>query len=191
MPSPNLIFQRLLKELRPVLAEQGFRRKSQNFVTEAAECWGVINFQKSLYSPAGQKDFTLNLAIVSKRILRFYGEASDQAPRHYASHWDIRIGQLIPGGRARWWTLSDERSLANVAPEITKYILQLGVPIIRDHLNEAGLLKLWKSKNPGRFEYPTLKFKSILLAEQGELEKLPPIFERIMDICRGGVAQSG
>ena len=191
MESSDQLFQRLLNDLSPALRKQGFRRKSQNFVMESAECWGIINFQKSLYSRAGQKNFTVNLAIAAKRILRFYGEPINEPPRYYASHWEIRIGQLIPGRLDRWGILSDELSFHVVAPEVTKYLLQLAVPIVRDNLSEAGLLKLWDSNKPGRFEYPTLKFKSILLAEQGELEKLPPIFDRIMEICRGGAAQEG
>src|SRR5579864_6010072 len=97
MLSPDQLFQRLLKELRPTLAEQGFRRKGQNFVIESTECWGQINFQKSLHSAAGEKDFTVNVAIAAKRILSFYGEPTAQPPRYYASHWDIRMWDLIPG----------------------------------------------------------------------------------------------
>ena len=55
MQSPDQQFQRLLKELRPTLAEEEFRRKGQNFVIESPDCWGMINFQKSLYSAPGQK----------------------------------------------------------------------------------------------------------------------------------------
>jgi hypothetical protein len=191
MQSPDQLFQRLLKELRPTLAKQGFRRKSQNFVIESTDCWGTINFQKSLYSPAGQKNFTINLAIAAKRILRFHGESTAQPPRYYASHWDLRIGDLISGNLDRWWTLSSEHSYDLVAAEVTKHIVELVVPMIRNHLSEVGLLQLWDSKNPGRFEYPTLKYKSILLAERGELEMLPAIFERIREICRHGAAEAG
>jgi len=42
-PASDLLFRRLLKELRPALVEHGFRRSSQNFVIESAEGWGVIN----------------------------------------------------------------------------------------------------------------------------------------------------
>ncbi|HZC24653.1 MAG TPA: hypothetical protein VE866_15030, partial [Candidatus Binatia bacterium] len=64
-------------------------------------------------------------------------------------------------------------------------------PIIRDHLSEEGLLNLWDSSHGGRFEYPTLKHKSVLLAEQGHFERLPAIFERMRGICRGGTAEEG
>jgi len=92
MPPSDLLFQRLLKDLRPVLAEHGFRRKSQNFVIESPQCWGIINFQKSLYSSAGRKRFTVNVAIAVKRILRFYGEPANAPPLHYKCHWEVRLG---------------------------------------------------------------------------------------------------
>lgn len=191
MQSPDQQFQRLLKELRPTLAEEEFRRKGQNFVVESPDCWGMINFQKSLYSAPGQKNFTINLAIAAKRILRFRGEPSALPPRYYASHWNIRIGHLIPGNLDRWWALSVEHPYEVVAHEVTKYIVELAIPIIRSHLSEEGLLQLWDSKNAGGFEYPILRYKSILLAERGEFDKLPAIFERIEKICRGGAAEAG
>jgi hypothetical protein len=190
MQSPDQLFQRLLKELRPTLAKEGFRRKSQNFVAESLENWGIINLQKSLYSATEQKSFTINLAIAAKRILRFHGEPTAQPPIYYASHWNIRIGDLIPGNLDRWWALSDEQSYGVIAHEVTKYIVELAIPIIRNHLSEEGLLQLWESRSPGRFEFPNLKYKSILLAERGEFEKLPAIFERIEEICRGGAAEA-
>ena len=191
MPSPEQLFQQLLKKLRPTLVQQGFRRKGQNFVAESPECWGLINFQKSIYSPATEKNFTVNLAIAAKRVMLFYEESIAQAPRYYASHWVIRIGELIPEHRDRWWTLSTEASYGPIASAVEKHICELAAPIIRTHLTEEGLIALWNSKHFGGFEYPILKYKSILFAERGEFEKLPAIFERILEICHGGPAQVG
>lgn len=191
MALPEQLFRRLLKELRPLLAREGFRRKSQTFIIESPECWGMINFQKSLYSPAEQKNFTINLAIAAKRIMLFHGESAAQAPRYYAGHWVIRIGELLPGRSDRWWTLSDEHSYDVVATEVTKHVIELAGPLIRTHISEEGLLALWDGKHFGGFEYPVLKHKSILLAERGELEKLPAMFDRIREICRGSAAEAG
>jgi hypothetical protein len=190
VPPSDLLFQRFLKDLRPVLAEQGFRRKSQNFVIESPQCWGIINFQKSLHSSAGQKTFTVNVAIAAKRILRFYDEPADAPPLHYKCHWEVRLGQLIPGRSDRWWTLSDEASYDSAFTEVTGLITEKAVPIVKDHLTEEGLLELW-GKILGGFEYPRLKEKSILLAERNEFDQLPSIFLRIREICRGGAAEEG
>ncbi|SRR5712691_11265917 len=190
MASSDLLFQRLLKQLRPVLAELGFRRRSQNFVIESPDCWGVINFQKSLYSSAGQKTFTVNVAIAAKRIMRFYDEPADKPPFHYKCHWEVRLGQLIPGCSDRWWTLSNEASYDSALAEVAGLITEKAVPIVKDHLTEDGLLELW-CKTLGGFEYPRLKEKSILLAERNEFDQLPSIFLRIREICRGGAEAEG
>jgi hypothetical protein len=190
VPPSDLLFQRLLKDLRPVLSEHGFRRKSQNFVIESPDCWGVINFQKSLYSSAGQRTFTVNVAIAAKRILRFYDEPADAPPLHYKCHWEVRLGQLIPGCSDRWWTLSGEDSYQPTLTEVRDLITAKAVPIVKDHLTEEGLLELW-GKILGGFEYPRLKEKSILLAERKEFDQLPGIFMRIREICHGGSAEEG
>jgi Domain of unknown function (DUF4304) len=186
----DLLFRRLLKELRPTLAEYGFRRHSQNFVIESPECWGVINFQKSLYSSAQQKRFTVNVAIAAKRVLRFYNEPDDKSPLHYKCHWEARLGHLSHGSSDRWWTLSDEASYQPVFAEVKGLIADRAVPIVKDHLTEETLLTLW-GKNVGGFEYPMLKHKSILLAAQSKFTELPAVFERIREICRGGLAEPG
>ena len=138
---------------------------------DSAECWGIINLQKSRYSLPEQQKFTINLAIAAKRILRFYGEPADRAPRHFTCHWQIRIGQLIPGTLDHWWVFSDEKSYAPAAAEVMQLVTTKAVGLIQEHLSERGLLQLWDTYLG--FEYPTLKYKSILLAERGEFEKLP------------------
>src|SRR4051794_13864879 len=132
MSSANLLFGQLLQDLRHRLATEGFRRKSQNFVIATSECWGIINFQKNLHSSSGEKRFTVNLAIAAKRILRFHGEPEDKPPLYYASHWQIRIGELIPGQTDRWWTLTDEASYAQVFPEVEELIASHAVPLIKN-----------------------------------------------------------
>src|SRR5262249_1318628 len=103
------VFQRLLRNLRPLMAANGFRRRSQNFICESPECWGVINFQKSRYSSVGHKSFTVNIAIASKRILQYQGKSANAPPPSYACHWaEIRIGSLMADHKDKWWTLSDE-----------------------------------------------------------------------------------
>ena len=123
-------------------------------------------------------------------MLRFYNEPDDKSPLHYKCHWEVRLGQLIPESGDRWWTLSDEASYVPVFAEVKELIADRAVPIVKDHLTEETLLTLW-GKNVGGFEYPMLKHKSILLAELGRFPELPAVFERIREICRGGLAESG
>jgi hypothetical protein len=97
----------------------------------------------------------------------------------------------MPDRRDKWWTLSDESSYASVESEVQKAVSELAIPLIKPHLTEQGMLELWTSKTPGPFEYPALKCKSILLAQQQRFDELPEIFQRIREICRGGLAEPG
>jgi hypothetical protein len=191
MSSAETLFQRLLKDLRPALAPSGFRRRSQNYICESPECWAVINFQKSQWSTVNEKRFTINLAIAAKRILAYQDLSTDAPPRSFACHWETRIGSLLPDNRDKWWTLSDESSYGAVESEVQNTLSEYAVPILKEHLSERGLLDLWSSKTPGNFELPSLKYKSILLSEQKQFDRLPEIFQRMRDISRGNLAAPG
>ena len=146
----ELLFQRLLRSLRPSMAASGFRPRSQNFLCETPECWGVINFQKSRYSPVNEKSFTINLAIASKRILEYQGKPTSAPPPSYACHWvETRIGTLMHDHKDKWWTLSNEASYASVESEVKQALSDLAIPLIKPHLTEQGLLELWASNMPG------------------------------------------
>ena len=189
MPA-EILFHRLIKELNPITFSAGFKRRNQNYVRESSDCWGIINLQKSRYSASDETSFTINLAIASKRILAFQGENRRTAPPFYACPWEIRIGELLPGGNDKWWALS-EKSYGSVASEVRKAISELAIPIITSHLSEKALFDLWESKTPGSFEYPRLKDKSILLAIDKRVDELSIIFQRIREMCKGTLAEPG
>jgi hypothetical protein len=191
MCSAEKLFQRLIKDLRPALSAHDFVRRSQNFICESSECWGIINFQKSRYSLPDEKLFTVNLAIAAKGILAYEGKPSDTAPPSYTCPWVIRIGELMPDRQDKWWTLADEASYGSMKNEVESALTALAVPIIKTHLTQQGLLELMASKTPGYFEYPRLKYKSILLAQDKKFDALPEIFQRIREICRGSSAERG
>jgi Domain of unknown function (DUF4304) len=173
------------------LGSNGFARRGQNFTCESLECWGCINFQKSRYSAAEEKLFTINLAIAAKRILAYEGKEIDSCPPAYACHWTIRIGRLMPDRNDNWWTLSKETSFVAVEAEVQMTLSELAIPTVKDHLTEKGLLELWGSKVPDAFEYPMLKNKSVLLALDGSFDEIPATFRRILEICRGSSAKKG
>jgi hypothetical protein len=188
----ELLFQRLLRSLRPICSASGFRQRSQNFIGESPECWGVINFQKSRYSAADEKSFTINLAMASKRILAYCGETTTAPPPAYACHWaNTRIGSLLPDSRDKWWAISNDDSYASIASEVANAVAELAIPLIKPRLTEQGLLELWASKTPGAFELPSLKYKSILLALQNKFDELPVVFQRMREISAGNLGDTG
>ena len=74
------LFKGLLKEMRPLFKEHGFRAVSQNFVFESNECWVIFNFQKSRWSDSEETTFYVNVAASSKTWLGFEGKPADKVP---------------------------------------------------------------------------------------------------------------
>jgi hypothetical protein len=62
-----VLFNNLLKDLRSLFKEKGFRSASQNFVLKSPECWLIVNFQKSRWFNTGEKTFYVNVAVTTKR----------------------------------------------------------------------------------------------------------------------------
>jgi hypothetical protein len=78
------LFRSLLKELRPLFKEDGFRASSQNFILESDECWVIINFQKSRGVERDETTFYVNVAACSKRWLGIESRPADKVPRFYS-----------------------------------------------------------------------------------------------------------
>src|SRR5581483_2722290 len=175
------LFQRLLRDLKPIFALQGFVKRGQNFCLQSAESWGIINFQKSRWSDEGAKTFTVNAAVAVKRILTFYGEQIDKPPVYYAAHWNERIGSLLPAYKDVWWMLSGEESYPPVLQAVSDAIEQFAIPAVRRLMSEDSLLEHWRGERGG-LEYLRLKHQSILLAERGQLTELGSIMFRILEI---------
>jgi hypothetical protein len=184
------LFQQLLVRLRPMFKAGGFRVRSQNFVTESSECWGVVNFQKSHHSTAKEKSFTINLAIAAKRILEYRHKSIAIPPPHYACHWETRIGKLLPDRQDKWWTISDEFSRDMAEMEVRAVLATSVIPLVKAYLSERGLMDLWQSNLSYRNPYPMLRDKSVLLALDGKLGELHVLFQAMRDICRGTRAEA-
>jgi hypothetical protein len=90
------LFKSLLKELRPLFKENGFRSSGQNFILESAECWVIINLQKSRWSDQDETTCYVNVAATSKRWLGFYSKPADKVPAYYACDWQWRAEYFGP-----------------------------------------------------------------------------------------------
>ena len=70
MQGADKYFLEVHKGLRTALRQDGFRASSQNFVLESAECWGIINLQKSRWSQPDEKTFYVNVAVTDSGCWR-------------------------------------------------------------------------------------------------------------------------
>src|SRR5262245_58044507 len=115
---PQEAFTMLLKRLTPTLRQHGFARRRQTFFRHEHGNWGIVNFQKSMYSTGHEVRFTINLGIFSQRIGSPFRAPGGGVPSISICHWSQRIGRLLPDRQDHWWTISGATSLNSLAEEI-------------------------------------------------------------------------
>jgi Domain of unknown function (DUF4304) len=180
------LFRSLLKDLRPLFKESGFRASSQNFILESAECWVIVNFQKSRWGNRDETTFYVNVAACSKRWHGIQRTPADKVPPFYSCDWRWRVEQFGPDKSVQQWTLSDEDSL-----QVTLGYLQI---LFRDFLlpaaitmtTEAGLLK-----HSGGFEHPQLKTRAVILAATNQVSALKQTVSTLIEKFGSGIAGEG
>jgi hypothetical protein len=136
------LFKNLLKDLRPLFRENGFRSSSQNFVLESPECWAIVNFQKSRWSNTGEKTFYVNVAVTAKRLLGFYHQSVEKAPPYFSCDWRWRAEQFGKDAEVQSWTIRDEASARETFAYLEKLFNEFVFPEIRALTTEDALLRI-------------------------------------------------
>jgi hypothetical protein len=181
-----MLFKSLLKELRPLFKESGFRASSQNFILESAECWVIVNFQRSRWADRDETTFYVNVAACSKRWLSFEGKPADKVPAYYSCDWQWRVEHFGPDKKIQQWTLSDADSLRQTLAYLRHLFQEFVLPATRTMTTETELLK-----HTGGFEYPQLKTRSVILAETSQVSALKQTIDTLMEKFGSGVVAEG
>jgi hypothetical protein len=170
-------FKELLKALAPFLKGHGYTRRGQTFRTRRDGNWGVINFQRGRYA---ELKFTVNLAVFSQTIDKFYQEWGKEVPPEWGyDHWRKRIGSLLPGGLDKWWVINDRTELPELIEELNA-ALPLGVAEIEKYTKDEDLRNYFLADphNCGGYvAQHRLKCLAVLVTEYGPPEKLSAIFD--------------
>jgi Domain of unknown function (DUF4304) len=170
------MFRGLLKELRPLFKENGFRTSGQNFVLESAECWVIINFQKSRWAYRHETTFYVNVAASSKRWLGIYGKPANEIPPYSGCDWRWRVEYFAPEKNIQQWTLRDETSFQITLAYLQTLFRESVFPATRTMTTEAELLK-----HTAGFEYPQLKTRSVILAETNQVSALKQTVAKLIE----------
>jgi hypothetical protein len=180
------LFKSLLKQLRPLFKENGFRASGQSFVRESNECWVIINFQKSRWAENDRFIFYVNVAACSKRWLIFEGRPVDKSPAHYACDWQWRAENFGPDKAISQWVLSDERSLHSTLGYLKNLFVMHVLPATRTMMTDSELLQ-----RTGGFEYPQMKARAVILAATNQVDALRQIIARLIDTFGSGPFAGG
>jgi hypothetical protein len=180
------LFRKLLKDLRPLFKESGFRASSQNFIMESAECWVIINFQKSRWADRDETTFYVNVAACSKRWSGIESKPVDRVPSFSSCDWRWRVEDFGPDKNIMRWTLRDEEGLQQTLGYLQNLFRVFVLPATRTMMTEAELLK-----HSGGFEYSQMKTRTVILAATNQLAALKQAIATLIDKFGSGVVTVG
>lgn len=178
-------FSNVLKEgICPILKENGFRRKGQNFFKPLDEVGHIINIQKDKWNSKDEIKFTINIGVFSNIYwlseLDFENtKILPEFPKESESIIRKRIGEL-KYGEDYWYSIESQRSerklIKDVASDIENYV----TPFFNKIDSSDKLIKHLKS-NQNVFGNDFKLF--VFLAENGLMEEAQIKFDELMNDC--------
>ena len=179
-PSSEL-FNHLIKKVEPLIKGEGFSKRGTVFYSKNSGNWEIIEFQKSQSGDVDTVAFTINLAIASIKLMKFFDPDRQMTlPERDERHWDKRIGLLLPSREDKWWVLSNKNSMDEVVNVISSYLIILVIPELKKFSSDLALRDLWLSGiSPGLTEVQRLLNLTVLLTHLGPMDALPEVIERL------------
>lgn len=167
------LFKDVIKGLRPLFKEHGFRSSGQNFTLESPECWVIVNFQKSRWSDQDETAFYVNVAATSKHCLEFSEQSTGQAPPYYSCAWQWRAEHFGPDKNIGKWSLRNKDDVRDVLEYLQSLFRQFVLPTAEAMTTNAGLLNLQG--------HPHLDALSVLQAATNQLDGLRHTVATLME----------
>jgi hypothetical protein len=138
-------FATLMRQhVAPAMRDLGLKGSGGVFTLPDAEHWASIGFQRSTYSDRHEIRFTVNLTAGSKAVWQEARAARTYLPERPAPNtfygsfiWQSRIGQLLPGGQDKWWSVGPQTALEALALDVAAAIRDYGIPALRNHLSRG------------------------------------------------------
>ncbi|NOT60999.1 MAG: DUF4304 domain-containing protein [Acidobacteria bacterium] len=182
--SPSQVFARILNSwVAPILASHGWGRKKQSFFKKQGDSWGIINFQKSSKTSKDEIVFTINLAVISGTLQKFFSARTIESPNLTDSHWRCRIGALLAENLDKWWVISNATSLEELKNELSSCLTHVAVPQVEKYLEDSALRDIWlKEYSPGLTEFQRLRYLSVLLKTVGPIDSLQLTLQRLKQL---------
>lgn len=118
--------------LTPILRPLGFKKTGHYFRRPLAQCTQVVNVQASNWSTAKELQFTVNMGVFYPEVLAlgpFDGwKPSPSGPPEHKCQLRARLGQFMPGGEDKWWTIHAVDDAGPVANELRDVFKAHGLP---------------------------------------------------------------
>ena len=144
-------FKLLLGEIGRCLEPHGYRKRGTAFRHLSSNNAAIIEVQRSQNSARDLIRLTINVGVVSGRLLdedRLNIAKAGTADAHLRD----RIGRFLAEPQDKWWDLDKATRLEELVAELAP-LLDLAVAFLNAHLDDAQLVTLWESgKAPGLTE---------------------------------------
>ena len=137
--------QKIGSAVAAVLRPLQFRRKGLVFTRQLGEMVHIVSLQSSVSSTAPLLKITVNLAV-------FVPSLADDSIKLglLSSHWQMRLGFLMPEHIDYWWEVSCDCDAERVASEIIEAIQMYALPQFKQLETRDALVTLWRAgRSPG------------------------------------------
>ena len=139
-------FKRMMSDcVVPLLRSHRYRGSGQRFWLPNESHHAGFGVQKRNSSTGLAVRFTANLVVVGRRewedfLIQHPYHPERPSPNTYAPRpamWK-RIGEIMPGGQDKWWTISEGDGEDRTASEFTEAVAAYAIPFIETHIGPGG-----------------------------------------------------
>ena len=149
--SVELIFRNVIERISAALKSQGFAKRGTAFRHLTGGNSGIIEVQRSQSSNNQVIRFTLNVGVISGRLLDDFEPEVAKAGAMNA-HLRLRIGSFLSPPEDIWWDIDSTTDPAALLGEM-KPLLDDAARYILAHVADQQLIALWETgKSPGLTE---------------------------------------
>lgn len=134
----------VLRALSGALEPQAFRRKGNRFRRDGLCAIQWIELQKSRDSTDSRYEFTINLGSFLPGLARALGEDIREIDI-LNGHWNVRLGELLPSHKDRWWAISSQSEAVAVGEEVAALTTLYGLPELKKAGSASGLLTFFET----------------------------------------------
>ena len=142
-------FRYILDELKKDFQKIGYRKNRYFFKKNTNRNVAIVGFQRSVNSTKNVILFTVNLAVVCRKLAD--PETDDISKLGISdAHLRQRLGAFVSHPTDKWWELSPDVDVNAVLHEIAALIFPKAIPYLESFLDNQKLIQLWEAgRSPG------------------------------------------
>lgn len=138
----------VLAALSACLKPRGFVKSGSTFRQRNSDTICIVSLQSSTSSTAALAKVTVNLGVHVPALQD--PQRPEKNPSSSSTHWNQRIGHLMPENNDIWWSIHSIEEAGLVASEIARCVERFGIPALAEVSTVSALQKLWQSgRSPG------------------------------------------